>query len=96
MISSWHNFSERLAAMGSWCSLVNTSHCHCEDRGFESLRARHVVRERRDLPLMVVGHKVSLRRKNISLTEVFLFEKLWERFPFCAIAHEYFSAVNDD
>jgi hypothetical protein len=48
------------------------------------------------LPLMVVGHKVSLRRKNISLTEVFLFEKLWERFPFCAIAHEYFSAVNDD
>lgn len=27
--------------MGAWCSPVNTSPCHGEDRGFESLRTRH-------------------------------------------------------
>lgn len=26
--------------MGAWCSPVNTSPCHGEDRGFESLRTR--------------------------------------------------------
>ena len=28
--------------MGSWCSLVNTSACHAEDRRFKSGRARHI------------------------------------------------------
>ena len=27
--------------MDAWCSLVNMSPCHGEDRGFESLRVRH-------------------------------------------------------
>ncbi len=27
--------------LGAWCSPVNTSPCHGEDRGFESLRTRH-------------------------------------------------------
>ncbi len=30
--------------MGAWCSPVNTSPCHGEDRGFESLRTRHRVK----------------------------------------------------
>ena len=30
--------------LGSWCSLVNTSPCHGEDRGFKSHRARQRAR----------------------------------------------------
>jgi hypothetical protein len=32
---------KKYTRMGAWCSPVNTSPCHGEDRGFESLRTRH-------------------------------------------------------